>query len=367
MRKRTTASQRLAGRATGTGTARYVARFETTFVPDFFRRVANDIQVSSLGLGTYLGAADEADDARYATTVREAIRSGINLLDSAINYRCQRSERAVGRALRESVTAGESERDEIVVCTKGGYIPFENTPPASREEYQSYVHRAFYEPGIMLPADVVAGGHCLAPSYLAHQLERSRTNLGVDTVDIYYLHNPEQQLEVVSPELFDSRLREAFTFLEERADRGEIGYYGCATWNGFRVLPERRGHLSLPDLVRIAHEVAGAAHRFRVVQLPINLAMPEAVRAATQRIDGRDVTLLEVAAELEITVIASATLLQSRLSSGLPPQMREAFPTLVTDAQRAIAFVRGLPAVTTALVGMKSSPHLEENLASAQR
>ena len=367
MSQRTTSDRLLRGRATSAGTKRYVKRFESSFLPDFFRHIADDIRVSSLGLGTYLGAADEADDARYAATAREAIRSGINLLDSAINYRCQRSERALGRGLRETIAYREAARDEIVVCTKGGYIPFEDTPPASREEYQSYVQRAFYEPGIMQPADVVGGGHCLAPSYLAHQLARSRANLGVQTVDIYYLHNPEQQLEAVPPDLFAVRLREAFTFLEERAASGEIGYYGCATWNGFRVPPGKRGHLSLPDLVGLAQEVAGSGHRFRVVQLPINLAMPEAVRAPTQRIDGRDATVLEVAAELGITVVASATLLQARLISGLPLQMREAFPALETDAQRAIAFVRGLPAVATALVGMKSAPHLEENLASAQR
>ena len=42
--------------------------------------------------------------------------------------------------------------------------------------------------------------------------------------------------------------------------------------------------------------------------------------------------------------------------------IRDAFPALTTDAARAIAFVRSLPGVSTALVGMKSVEHLDQNL-----
>jgi aryl-alcohol dehydrogenase-like predicted oxidoreductase len=65
-------------------------------------------------------------------------------------------------------------------------------------------------------------------------------------------------------------------------------------------------------------------------------------------------------------VVASATLLQAKLASRLPQQMREALPGLSTDAQRAIAFVRGLPVITSALVGMRSAGHVRENLGAAR-
>jgi aryl-alcohol dehydrogenase-like predicted oxidoreductase len=61
--------------------------------------------------------------------------------------------------------------------------------------------------------------------------------------------------------------------------------------------------------------------------------------------------------------VASAPLLQARLASGLPSQMREALPGFSSDAQRALSFVVGLP-VATALVGMRSITHLDENLAA---
>ncbi|HEY9516389.1 MAG TPA: aldo/keto reductase [Gemmatimonadaceae bacterium] len=356
---------RLAGRATPEGTARFAARFSDRFAANFYRPLsAAGVCISSIGLGTYLGECDEADDSAYTSTARAALGRGLNILDTAINYRCQRSEKALGRALSAAIESGSVARDEVVVCTKGGYIPLDGVAPATREEYQEYLAREFFARGIMQPGDVVAGGHCLAPGYLASQIERSRVNLGIGSIDVYYVHNPEQQLDAVAPEVLHDRLRAAFALLEEHCARGEIGIYGCATWNGFRSGLDARDHLELAPLVELAREVGGDAHHFRVVQLPVNLALAEAVRAPTQRLGGREVTLLEAAAELGISVVASATLLQSKLASGLPVQLREALPGHDTDAQRAIAFVRSLP-VVSALVGMKTGAHLEENLGAA--
>lgn len=362
----------LAGRATAAGTARYEERFARHFAAGFYRPLgasprAACVHVSSIGLGTYLGECDTQDDDAYTDTAHHALASGINLLDTAINYRCQRSERALGRALSRAVRGDTAARDEVVVCTKGGYIALDGSPPPTREEYQAYLAREYFEPGLMTPDDVVAGGHCLAPAYLASQIERSRANLAVETIDVYYIHNPEQQLDAITPGQLADRLRSAFALLEERCAAGEIGLYGCATWNGFRVPPETRGHLELAELVAIAREVGGDDHHFRVVQLPVNLALTEAVRAPTQRLGGHSVTLLEAAAELGISVVASATLLQARLAANLPPQMRDALPGFSTDAQRAIAFVRSLPVVTAALVGMKTRQHLKENLLAGRR
>lgn len=350
------------------GTTRFAERFAPHFAPGFFRSLGTGgVHVSSIGLGTYLGECDDAEDEAYAETAHHALASGINLLDTAINYRCQRSERAIGRALSRAIRSETVARDEVVVCTKGGYIPLDGVPPPSRAAYQAYLAREYFDPGIMTPADVVGGGHCLAPAYLAAQIDRSRANLGVETIDVYYLHNPEQQLDAIPADTLSERLRSAFALLEARCARGEIGVYGCATWNGFRVPPGARGHLSLAALVALAREVGGPEHHFRVVQLPVNLALTEAVRTPTQPLGAQLVTLLEAAAELGVAVIASATLLQAKLASNLPPQMREALPGLSTDAQRAIAFVRSLPVISAALVGMKSRSHLRENLAAAKR
>lgn len=341
-----------------------MARHAASYREDFFRPLGPDgVRVSSVGLGTYLGECSAADDGQYERSVRAALEHGVNLLDTAINYRCQRSERAIGRALTRAMHDKAIARDEVIVCTKGGYIPLDGAAPESREDYWAYVTREYFDRGIMTPDDVVAGAHCLAPSYLADQIARSRTNLGLQTIDVYYLHNPEQQLDVVAPAVLHDRLRAAFGLLEERCASGEIVQYGCSTWDGFRVPPDARGHLSLDMLVTLAREVGGDGHHFRVVQLPVNLAYTEAVRAPTQQLgNGRAVTLLQAATELGIAVVASAALLQGSLRTGLPAELRDAIPGLRTDAQRAIAFVRSLPVVTAALVGMKTVGHLKENL-----
>src|SRR5262249_44860769 len=113
----------ISGFATAEGTARYGARFPELAKAGHFRQPAHApgasaLSLSSLGLGTYLGEADAAADAAYTEAIVAALRSGINVLDTAINYRHQRSERNIGAALEPMIAAGELRRDEVLVCTK---------------------------------------------------------------------------------------------------------------------------------------------------------------------------------------------------------------------------------------------------------
>jgi aryl-alcohol dehydrogenase-like predicted oxidoreductase len=347
----------------GSASAAYAARFAQGYAADFYRGGLAGNTLSSIGVGTYLGECTDADDAAYENAIATAIEEGVNLIDTAINYRCQRSERAVGRAVQRSVNQG-TPRDAIFICTKGGYLPLADHPPESREEYRAYLKREFFDTGILTPDDVVSGGHSLAPSFLRHAIARSRKNLGLATIDLYYLHNPEQQLAVMSHASLRERLRAAFMVLEDAVSRGDIRAYGCATWAGLRVPPANKGHLSLQELVKIA----GEQHHFGAVQMPINLGMPEAIRLGTQQVGKSDelVPALDAAAALGLSVMASASLMQAQLTHDLPPSMRELFPSRRTDAQRALSFVRSLPGVTSALVGMRSVSHVKENLESAE-
>jgi aryl-alcohol dehydrogenase-like predicted oxidoreductase len=349
------------GSATTAGTARYAARFKSGFSSDFYRSIGTSLSVSSIGMGTYLGECDDAEDERYAAAITEGLRHGLNVIDTAINYRCQRSERAVGRALRKALDDGVVVRDEVVICTKGGFIPLDGRPPSSREAYDRFLREHYFDAGVMSPSEVVAGGHCLTPQFLNDQIERSLTNLGIDRIDVYYLHNPEHQATSLDGKDFRTALSDAFQALEEHVRLGRIGVYGCATWDGFRVAPTKRGHLSLEDIIAVAKETRGNSHHFRVIQLPLNLAMNEAVRSPTQKLGSTAVPLLQAASELGVTVIGSASLMQAQLTKGLPSELDSAFPGLRTDAQRALAFARSLP-VASALVGMRSVAHIRENL-----
>jgi aryl-alcohol dehydrogenase-like predicted oxidoreductase len=185
----------------------------------------------------------------------------------------------------------------------------------------------------------------------------------LECVDVYYIHNPESQLQYVSEDEFYTRLLHAFERLEKNRAEGKLAYYGVATWNGFRVAPDSGGHHSLVGMFEAAHAVGGEDHGFRFIQLPFNLAMPEALTMANETIEGEQMAVLEAAAGLGVTVIASASMLQGRVARGLPDEVRRTLGLLATDAQTAIQFVRSAPGFTTALVGMSNVAHVEENLA----
>ena len=213
----------------------------------------------------------------------------------------------------------------------------------------------------MRPDEVAAGCHVMSPAYLENQIDVSRRNLGVETIDLYYVHNPETQLSQVSRQDFYRRLKAALAQLEKAVADGKIRLYGTATWNAYRVGPDAGEAISLPEVLRIAEEVGGKDHHFRAVQLPFNLAMMEALTASTQPLNDKRVPLLRVAQAHRLMVFASASLLQGQLSRGMPDELAQWFPGFETDAQRALQFVRSTPGVGTALVGMKSTAHVDEN------
>ena len=347
----------LAGWATPDGTARYRERFRAVAAENHFRK-AQDLWLSSIGVGTYLGDADADTDARYTEAVATAISLGANVVDTAANYRFQRSERSIGAALRDLNQRGFS-RDEIVVCTKGGYLPFDGAPP---RDVRQYIEETFVKPGIASFADIAGGSHCMTPRYLQSQLSQSLVNMNLSCVDVYYVHNPESQLAVVSAEEFWQRLRAAFEFLEHSVAEGQIKNYGVATWNGFRAEPDAREYHSLERMTEIAREAGGDKHHFRFIQLPFNLAMPEALFFQNQQLGDEYVSTLEAAEKLGLTAIASGSLLQGQVARGLPEAIRDPLGSLATDAQTGIQFVRSAPGVTTALVGMSQRAHVEENL-----
>jgi aryl-alcohol dehydrogenase-like predicted oxidoreductase len=345
------------GWATLDGTASYLERFREVAAQDHFRK-QQGLWLSSIGVGTYLGDADDDTDARYAEAVASAVRLGANVIDTAANYRFQRSERSIGAALRELDERGFA-RDEIVLCTKGGYLPFDGAPP---RDIRQYVSETFVKPGIADFADIAGKAHCMTPRYLQSQLSQSLVNMNLACVDVYYVHNPESQLASVSPEEFWQRLRAAFEFLEQSAANGQIRNYGVATWNGFRAEPDAPEYHSLERMSEMAHELGGEKHHFRFIQLPFNLAMPEALFFQNQKLGDEYVSTLEAAEKLGLTAIASGSLLQGQVARGLPEAIRDPLGSLATDAQTGIQFVRSAPGVTTALVGMSQRAHVEENL-----
>ncbi len=290
--------------------------------------------------------------------IATALRSGINVLDTAINYRHQRSERNIGAALRQAIDSGEVKRKEVVVCTKAGYLSFDGDLPA---DPRAYFRREYVESGIIDPAQLAGGMHCMAPAYLENQIERSRRNLDLETIDVFYVHNPESQLAEVPREVFHQRLREAFAMLEKQVKAGRIAYYGVATWSAFRLAEGARDYVGLEEV-----EGSGArgGRRTDIISASCSCRSVWPCRRhlpwPTSGWKSRRCRCSAAAAKLGIAVVGSATLYQGHLTQGVPDPVTRILG-LSTDAENAIQFSRSAPGLITALVGMAQSEHVAAN------
>jgi aryl-alcohol dehydrogenase-like predicted oxidoreductase len=358
------------GFATSEGTQRCQARFECKnqaglpIAEGHFRTTAQNLRLTSLGMGTYLGALDDAaSELMTEAAVRSVASGAVNVLDTAINYRYQLSERSVGEALKTLLAQG-FQRDEIFISSKNGFIAPDAAMQARGEDFRGWFQQRYLASGLIQPEDIAGGMHCMAPAYLNDQLNLSLANLGLETLDLMYLHNAaESQLPAVGRPVFMERLRRAFEFYESARAEGRIRYYGLATWNCFRVSAEESDEfLSLETVVRLAEQVGGQNHGFRFIQLPFNLAFTEALTLPNQPVADAFLSLLEAAMALEIGVFTSVPLLQGQL---LKEARLPHFEGLSTPAQSCLQFVRSNPGVLAPLVGHKQPAHVEDNLAVA--
>ena len=346
--------------ATAEGTWDYRDQYGDSFGRTYFRRFDPGV-VSSVGVGTYLGDPTDSVDDQYRETLVEALDSGVNLLDTAVNYRAGRSESVVGDAIQES----DTDRDSVVVATKGGFLPFDGSRP---DDPARYVREQFVEPGHVDPDDLARGSHSIAPDFLDHSLDRSLDRLGLDSVDCYYVHNPETQLAATDRETVYDRLQAAFELLERRRATDDIGQYGVATWDALRVAPDAPEYLDLGVILARARRAADAVgvedHGFRAIQLPFNVRMADAFTVSAHSHGDERVSALEFAHRENLSVFASASLGQGSLTTAerIPESVAEKLDG-DTPAQRAINFARSAPAVTAALVGTSDPEHLRENVA----
>jgi aryl-alcohol dehydrogenase-like predicted oxidoreductase len=342
----------------GTATWAYRDRFADAFARTYFRRFADGV-VSSIGVGTYLGDATDAADDRYRAALVEALETGINVLDTAVNYRYGRSERVVGEAL----AGADVDTDAVLVATKGGFVAFDGERPP---DPAAYVADRYGDLGDLQ----LVRGNCIDPPFLARQLDRSRERLGVDP-GLYYLHNPETQLESRSREAVYDAIEDAFAFLERRVAAGDVGGYGVATWDCFRVPRDHPRYLSLAEVIRRARAASDRAGTegtgFRAIQLPFSVEMADAFTVEAHEGPGPDGprSALSFAHDAGLAVFASAPLLQGDLAEAgaIPDAVAERLAG-DTPAQRAINFARSAPGVTAALVGTGSPDHVAENVAA---
>jgi len=330
--------------------------------PEHFRTF-DSLRLSSLGVGTYLGATDPETDRLVEEAAHESVLSGaVNVVDTAINYRMQRAERSIGRAIGRALRGGVTGRDSLFICTKNGYL---TSDADLTTDFWGYIQRELIKPGKLKIEEIAGEVHSMSIPFLRDQFERSLVNLDLECLDLMYLHNAaESWLPEIGYRRFLERLADVFSYYEKERDRGRLQYYGLATWSCFRVPKGEAEHLNLDDVVEVAKNAAtgGQAHGFRFIQVPFNPAMNEALVLKNQRIADDPLTTFEAARRLDVGVFTSAPFGQGRLLSH--PRV----PALEgSKALSLLQFSRSAsPAILAPLVGQKDREHVRENVRIAR-
>lgn len=347
--------------ATKEGTFSYLKRFPK-YSKDFYR-YNGEVFLSSIGLGTFRKEPYREENyvLNYKDAVKTAVLNGVNVIDTAINYRYQMSEREIGEALSELFAEGKASREELFITSKAGFIPLEFPFP---ENPYDWINETILKGGLASKDEIVIDQHCMSPDFLRWSVEKSLENLGVETLDALFLHNPETQLGYVDYMTLRMRIAQAFKLFETLVEEGKIRAYGIASWNGFLYEEGHTEYLSLKDIYDIAQEVGGPGHHFKYVEAPFNLGKPHAFNYANQRgPDGRYYTLLQAVGGYGLQFFAASALLQMNLFKGKFDQnLREQLGTTeLTDIISALQFARS-GGVMCALFGAVDPQHVEDNL-----
>ncbi len=349
--------------ATKEGTFEYLKRFPK-YNRDFYR-FNGEFFISSLGLGSFRKEPYKEENylgnVHYTESVKTALLNGINFIDTAINYRYQESEKEIGKALSELMASGQIKRENFVIASKAGFIPLEFPFP---EDPYGWIDAHIVEKGLADKEDIVIDQHCMRPEFLRWSVEQSLQNLGIGTLDMLFLHNPETQLGYVAREVVMARIKEAFKLFETLVEEGLIRHYGIAAWNAFLYEEGHAEYISLKEIVDLAIEAGGPSHHLKYIQSPFNLAKPHMYNYRNQPgPDGRYYTLLQAAHGYGLQVIASSALLQMNLFKGkFDETLRDKLGTeLLSDIGTALQFSRS-SGVLSALFGSIDPQHVEDNL-----
>ena len=343
----------ITGYATPEGTKKFAERQNQDSQKNY--KNVHNLTLSNVGIGTYLGNPDIETDKLVEAAVKKSILGGINVVDSAINYRAQKAERSMGNAISELINNNDISREEIFVSTKNGYVTNDGD---IKEELMQYVMREYGKTGIVNEGDISPGYHCMTLPYLNDQLERSLKNLGLECIDLMYLHNSVEGQTHLPREQFLKNLKDVFEFYEKKRKEGKIRFYGMATWECFRVTPENPLFLQLTEVMDIATQVGGDEHGFRFIQLPFNLVLDQAYMLKNHNVDGKTVSVLEAAQKFNLGVFTSVPLMQGKL---LTVDTIPKFGNSSTSVS-LLQFVRSTPGITAPLIGHKLESHVKENM-----
>ncbi len=343
----------ITGYATPEGTKKFADRQQVASQQNY--KNIHNLTLSNVGVGTYLGNPDTETDKLVEEAIKKSVLGGINVIDTAINYRAQKAERSMRNAISQLINNNDISREEIFVSTKNGYVTNDGD---IQEDLMQYVMREYGKTGIVNEGDISPGYHCMTLPYLNDQLERSLKNLGLECIDLMYLHNSVEGQTHLPRDQFLKNLKDVFDFYEKKRKDGKIRFYGMATWECFRTTPENPLFLELAEVMDLAIQAGGNEHGFRFIQLPFNLMLDQAYITKNHGVDGKTVSALEAAQKFNLGVFTSVPLMQGKLlTTNIIPEFGNSSVSV-----RLLQFVRSTPGITAPLIGHKSESHVKENM-----
>jgi len=231
--------------------------------------------MSNFAFGTY---RITNKNPQHIQALKEAINSGVKLIDTSSNYMDGDAELAIAEVMK---TFDDDIRKSVEIVTKFGYIQGSNLLLHKDEPFEDvieYTSDCFYS---------------ISGSFMRDQLSRSLARLELSTIDCYLIHNPEyyiydglnknEPIDEILDRMYD-RIYDAFVALEEEVKKGTIKSYGISS-NSFSKPSNHPEFLPYEDLITLADRAAkyvkNTKHNFTTIELPINILETDGLKCAS--------------------------------------------------------------------------------------
>lgn len=261
-------------------------------------------KLSRLGLGTHLGDITPEFCQKQQEAIRYALCHGMNIVDTAINYRGNIAERDVGNAISELIRTGQKRREDIFVASKAGLLYGDIVEKRNPKKYFEEV----LEPAGILWSDYSKTGglfQTLNPKHYEIALEKSLNNLQIETLDAHYIHIPEITFANCGDELFYQQLETLFAWYEEKIAAGKLRSYGLALEFTTLEPEESKWNFSMEKVHELAKKAGNGHANLHFVQLSYSILCPGALTHKTQTIGGQHMSMIEACHALGLTVVGS--------------------------------------------------------------
>ena len=210
--------------------------------------------MSKIGFGGYR-ISSKSDDHRDALSA--ALDKGISLIDTSSNYTDGESELLIGELLKQ--------RDnKPLIISKVGYIQGINLDVIKELNDKDLA----IEDLVVIDSNLK---HSIHPDFIEDQISRTLSRLGLESLDVYLLHNPEYYLKTEGSDKkeYYRRIKLAFEKMEELVERGLIKYYGVSS-NTFVDPKDDHTSTDLDILFGAARDIT-ENHHFKYIQFPMNM------------------------------------------------------------------------------------------------